>query len=79
MLFFMGNSTHEEPLSQTLHTNIKQFKIAATFLSSYNAIFNVTNNIKKPFFISLQEGADYNVITLTRGVYEIENLNAEIN
>ena len=43
LLIVMGKSTHEEHLSQPLQTNIKQFKIAITFLSGYNGIFNVTN------------------------------------
>ena len=37
----MDKSTHEEHLSQPLQTNNKQFKIAVTFLSGYNGIFNV--------------------------------------
>ena len=43
----MDKSTHEEQLSQPLQTKNKQFKIAVTFLSGYNGIFNVTiSNIK---------------------------------
>ena len=41
MLIVMDKSTHEEHLSQPLQTNNKQFKIAVTFLSGYNGIFNV--------------------------------------
>ena len=33
MLIGMDKSTHEEQLSQPLHTNTKQFKIAVTFLT----------------------------------------------
>ena len=44
MLIFMDESTHEEHLCQPLQTNNKQFKIAITFLSAYNGIFNVTNS-----------------------------------
>ena len=43
ILVFMDNFTHEEHLSQTLHTNKKQFKVAVTFLTAYNGIFNITN------------------------------------
>ena len=43
MLIVMDKSTHEEHLSQPLQTNNKQFKIAVTFLTGYNGIFNVTN------------------------------------
>ena len=42
----MDKSTHEEHLSQPLQTNNKQFKIAVTFLTGYNGIFNVTNSNK---------------------------------
>ena len=43
VLIVMNSSIHEEHLAQPLQTNIKQFKIAVTFLSAYNGIFNVTN------------------------------------
>ena len=47
MLTVMHKSTHEEHLSEPLQTNMKQFKIAVTFLTGYNGIFNVTNNNNK--------------------------------
>ena len=47
MLIFMDKSTHEEHLFEPLQTNIKQFKIAVTFLSGYNGIFNVTSKNNK--------------------------------
>ena len=47
MLLIMDKSTHEEHLFQPLQTNNKQFKIAVTFLSAYNGIFNVTNSNNK--------------------------------
>ena len=43
MLIVMDKSTHEEHLSQPLQTNNKQFKIAVSFLSWYNGVFNVTD------------------------------------
>ena len=43
MLIVMDKSTHEEHLSQSIPTNNKQYKIAVTFLTGYNGIFNVTN------------------------------------
>ena len=43
MLIVMDKSTQEEHLSQPLQTNNKQFKIAVTFLTGYNGIFNVAN------------------------------------
>ena len=50
MLNVMDKSTHEEYLSQPLQTNNKQFKIAVTFLSGYNGIFNVTEKNNKFYF-----------------------------
>ena len=47
MLILTDKSTHEEHLAQPLQTHNKQFKLAVTFLSFYNGIFNDTNkNIK---------------------------------
>ena len=43
MLIVMEKSIHEEQISQPLQTKIIQFKIAITFLTGYNGIFNVTN------------------------------------
>ena len=78
MLIVLDNSTHEEHLFQPLQTNNKQFKIAVTFLSAYNGIFNVTSkNNKFYFFISISD--DYHIqISIRPGVYEIEALNDEI-
>ena len=47
MLVLMDKSTHEEHLSQSLQTNNKQLKIAVTFLTGYNGIFNVINSNNK--------------------------------
>ena len=43
MLLIMDKSTHEGYLFQPLQTNIKQYKIAITFLTGYNGIFNIAN------------------------------------
>ena len=43
----MNKSFHEKHLSQVLQTKNKQFKIAVTFLTGYNGIFNVTNSNNK--------------------------------
>ena len=53
MLIVMDKSIHEEHLFQSLQTNNKQFKIAVTFLTGYNGIFNVTNSNNR-FFLPLQ-------------------------
>ena len=50
MLKVMDKSTHGEQLSQRLQINNKQFKIAVTFLTGYNGIFNVTNSNNKFYF-----------------------------
>ena len=79
MLIIMDKSTHEEHLSQPLQTNNKQFKIAVTFLTAYNGIFNVTNsNNKFRFTKSITDDNHYVMITIPRGSYEIESLNDEI-
>ena len=79
MLIVMDKSTHEEHLSQPLQTNNKQFKIAITFLTGYNGIFNVTNENNKFYFkktITNEDG--FIKITIPPGAYEIESLNNEI-
>ena len=79
MLIIMDESTHEEHLSQPLQTNNKLFKIAITFLSAYNGIFNVTNENNKFYFTkSISDFEHYIVITIPPGAYEIESLNDEI-
>ena len=75
----MDKSTHKEHLSQPLQTNNKPFKIAVTFLTVYNGIFNVTNSNNKFYFIkSITDKDGYILITIPPGAYEIESLNNEI-
>ena len=79
MLIVMDKSTHEEHLSQPLQTNNNQFKIAVTFLTGCNGIFNVTNSNNNFYFkktITNEEG--FIQITIPPGAYEIESLNNEI-
>ena len=79
MLIVMDKSTHEEHLFQPLQTNNKQFKIAVTFLSAYNGIFNVTNENNKFYFTkSISDNDHYTLFTISSGAYEIESLNDEI-
>ena len=79
LLIIMNRSTHEEHLFQPLQTNNKQFKIAVTFLSAYNGIFNVTNENNKFYFTkSITDDDHYIMITIPPGAYEIESLNDEI-
>ena len=79
MLNVMDKSTHEEYVSQPLQTNKKQFKIAVTFLTGYNGVFNVTNANNKFYFIkSISDEDGFVQITISPGAYELENLNNEI-
>ena len=78
ILFIIDKSTHEEHLCQPLQTNNKQFKIAVTFLSAYNDIFNVTSSNNKFYFFKSVTDVDHIQITIRPGVYEIEALNDEI-
>ena len=78
MLIIMDKSTHEEHLSQPLQTNNKQFKIAVTFLTGYNGIFNVTNSNNNIYFLKSITDDDHIQITIPPGAYEIESLNNEI-
>ena len=78
MLMGMDKSTHEEHLFQPLQTNNKQFKIAVTFLSAYNGIFNVTNRNNKFYFKKQLIDEDLIQIRIPEGAYEIESLDDEI-
>ena len=78
MLIVMDKSTHEGNLSQPLQTNNKQFKIAVTFLSAYNGIFNVTNRNNKFYFKKSLIDEDFIQIRIQEGADEIESLNDEI-
>ena len=79
MLIVMDKITHEEHLFQPLQTNNKQFKIAVTFLTGYNGIFNVTNANNKFYFTkSITDEDGFVQITILPGAFKIESLNNEI-
>ena len=78
MLIVMDESTQEKHLFQPLQTNKKQFKIAVTFLSAYNGIFNVTNSKSKFYFKKTLIEEDFAQIILPHGAHEFESLNDEI-
>ena len=79
MLIVMDKSTHEEYLAQPLQTNNNQFKIAVTFLTGYNGIFNVTNSNNKFYFKKTITNEDIlTKNTIPPGAYEPESLNEEI-
>ena len=63
---------YEEHLSQPLQTNNKQLKIAVTFLTGYNGIFNVTNSNNKFYFAKTITNEDgFIQVTIPQGAYEI--------
>ena len=75
----MIKPVHEKHLSQTLQTNNKQFKIAVTFLTGYNGIFNVTNsNIKFCIKKTITDEDGFIKITIPPGAYEIESLKKDV-
>ena len=78
LLIVMDKSIHEENLSQPLQTNNKQFKIAITFLTGYNSIFNITEKNNKFYFAKSISDDGFIKITIPPGPYEIEALNIEI-
>ena len=79
MLIVMDKSTHEEHLFQPLQKDNKQFKIAVTFLSAYNGIFNVTSDNNKFYFTkSITDDDHYIMIAIPPGAYELESLDDEI-
>ena len=79
MLIVMKKSTHEGHLSLPLQTNNKQFKIAVTFLTGCNGIFNVTNTNNNIYFTkSISDEDGFVQITISNEAYELENLNIEI-
>ena len=78
VLIVMDQSIHEEYLFNPLQTNNKQFKIAITFLTGYNGIFNVTNSNNKFYILKSITDDDHIQITIPPGAYEIESLNNEI-
>ena len=79
MLIVMDKSTHEEYLFQPLQTSNKQFKIAVTFLTGCNGIFNVTDKNNKFYFTKSHSDEDsFMQITVPPGAYEIKSLNNEI-
>ena len=77
MLVVMKKPIQEENLTQPLITN-KQFKIAVTFLTTYNGSFNATSKNNKVYFTTSVNDDDFSGITISQGAYEIESLQNEI-
>ena len=77
MLIVTDKSIHEH-LSHPLQFIKKQFKIAVTFLTGNIAISNVTNKNNKFYFPVSNVDDHFNVISISPGAYEIENLTNEI-
>ena len=79
MLIVMDKSTQEKHSPQPLQTHIKQIKIAVTFLSAYNGVFNVTDKDNKFNFANTISDKDgFIQISISPGAHEIESLNNEI-
>ena len=69
MLIDMDKSTNEELLSQPLQTNSRQFKIAVTFLTCYNGIFNDTDKNNEFYFSRLLTSETFWII-IPQGAYQ---------
>ena len=79
MLIILNESIHEGHLYQPLQTNKKQFKIAVTFLTAYNGIFNVTtSNNRFQFKKTITNEGNFIQITNPQGGSGIQPLNIEI-
>ena len=79
MLIVMDKSTQGEHLAQPLQTNVKQFKLAVTFLTGCNGIFKKRDSkIMFCFRKSVTYEGGFVQITIQQGSYEIEGLNKEI-
>ena len=74
----MDKSIHEEHFFQPLQANNEQFKIAITFLSAYNGIFNVRNRNNRFYLKKALIDEDLIQIRIPEGAYEIESLDIEI-
>ena len=75
MMVVMDKSTQEQHLYQPLLTNCQKFKIAVTFLTGNNGIFNLTlKNIEFYFMKSNTDEGGFIQITIPPGAYEIEEL-----
>ena len=79
IIIVMDKSTLEEHLSQPISTNIKQFKIAITFLTGINGIFNVATSNNKFYFTKWITDKDGFVqLTIRQSSYELKSLSDEI-
>ena len=78
MLIVVDKSTHEEYLFQSPQINNKQFKIAVTFLTGYNGIFNVTNENNRFHFTTSTSDIEPSFKIIPLGAYELESLDAQI-
>ena len=71
----MDKSILEEHLFQPLQTNSNIFKLAVTFLTGYNGIFNVTTEYNKFFFTVSINDDDFSVTSIPLGAHQLESLN----
>ena len=78
ILIVTDKSTHEEHLIQPVQTNSKQLKIAITYLTGYNGIFNVTDKKKEFYFTKSNNDEENREKSISPGAYEKESLDWEI-
>ena len=71
MLIVMAKYVHAERLSQSLQTNIKQFKIAVAFLTGFVGTFNVTDKKRDFCFTVRINDDDFSAISIPLGAYEV--------
>ena len=60
----MEKTTHDEHLSNALHTNIEQFKTSITLLTGFNGRFIITNKYDNFYFIVSFKHDYFNVISV---------------
>ena len=70
----MEKATHKDYLSQPLLINRNQFKYAVTFLTGYNDIFEVTNNLNNFYLVTSITDCS-NRIFIPKEAYELESVN----
>ena len=74
MLIVMDVSIHEQNSCEPKQAKKGQLKLAVAFLPDYKGIFNVTNKNNNFIFVSAFEGAEYYVIIIPPGAYDIKSL-----
>ena len=71
----MVKSTYEEHFPQPLQTNHNKFKMAFTFLTGYDGVFNNTNKNDKLYFRVSINADGFSKIGISPGAQEVESSN----